>query len=48
MGGMLGGGVKMFERIDGGRSVMEIAALPDIEGSTGFQWLRQENCTATS
>jgi Lactonase, 7-bladed beta-propeller len=48
MGGMLGGGVKMFERVDGGRSVMEIAALPDIQGPTGFQWLRQENCTATS
>jgi hypothetical protein len=48
VGGMLGGGVKMFERIDGGRSVMEIAALPDIEGPTGFQWLRQENCTVTS
>jgi len=48
IGGMLGGGVKMYERIEGGRSVMEIAALPDIEGSTGFLWLRQENCTIAS
>jgi hypothetical protein len=48
MGGMLGGGVKMFERIEGGRALMEIAALPDIEKSTGFLWLRQENCTTAS
>jgi hypothetical protein len=48
MGGMLGGGVKMYERIEGGRALMEIAALPDLEGSTGFLWLRQENCTISS
>jgi hypothetical protein len=48
MGGMLGGGVKMFERIEGGRALTEIAALPDIEKSTGFLWLRQENCTTAS
>ena len=39
LGGMLGGGVKMYERVDGGRSIKEIAALPDIEGPTGFLWL---------
>lgn len=39
LGGMLGGGVKVYERVDGGRSLKEIAALPDIEGPTGFLWL---------
>jgi len=48
MGGMLGGGVKMYERIEGGRALMEIVALPDIEGPTGFLWLRQEKCTTAS
>jgi hypothetical protein len=48
MGGMLGGGVKMYERIEGGRALMEIAALPDIIGPTGFLWLRHENCTISS
>ena len=48
MGGTFGGGVKMYERIEGGRALMEIAALPDIEGPTGFLWLRQENCTTAS
>jgi hypothetical protein len=47
MGGMLGGGVKMYERIEGGRSLMEITALPDIVGPTGFLWLRQEKCTTS-
>ena len=40
LGGMLGGGVKMYERVDGGRSIKEIAALPDVEGPTGFLWIR--------
>ena len=48
MGGMLGGGVKMYERIEGGRALMEIATLPDIERPTGFLWLRRENCTTAS
>jgi len=39
LGGMLGGGVKVYERVDGGRSIKEIAALPDIEGLAGFLWL---------
>ena len=39
LGGMLGCGVKMYERVDGGRSIKEIAALPDIEGPTDFLWL---------
>jgi len=39
LGGMMGGGVKVYERVDGGRSLKEIAALPDIEEPTGFLWL---------
>jgi len=41
LGGMLVGGVKMmYERVDRGHSIKEIAALPDIEGPTGFLWIR--------
>ena len=39
LGGMQGGGVEVYERVDGGRSLKEIAALPDIEGPAGFLWL---------
>jgi 6-phosphogluconolactonase (cycloisomerase 2 family) len=38
MGGQTAGGVKVFERVDGGRSVKELAALPDIQAPTGFVW----------
>jgi hypothetical protein len=48
MGAMLGGDMKIYERFEEGRALMEIAALPDIEGPTGFLWLRQEECTADS
>jgi len=40
LGGMLVGGVKMDERVDGGRSIKEVVALPDIEGPAGFLWIR--------
>jgi len=39
LGGMLGGGVKVYERVDGGRSLKEIAALPGIEKPATFLWL---------
>ena len=39
LGGMLGGGVKVYERVDGGRSLKEVVALPDIEEPAGFFWL---------
>ena len=45
LGGALGGGVKVYERVDGGRSIKEIAALPDIEGPTAFLWLQQGETT---
>jgi hypothetical protein len=48
VGGAFGDGVKMYKRTEGGRSVMEIAAIPDIEGPTGFLWLRQEKCATAS
>jgi 6-phosphogluconolactonase (cycloisomerase 2 family) len=38
LGGQTAGGVKVFERVDGGRSVKELAALPDIQAPTGFVW----------
>lgn len=38
-GGVHGGGVKVFERIEGGKSLKEIASNPDIVKPTGFLWL---------
>ena len=38
-GGTFGGGVKMFEIVDGGKDVKEIAHLKDLERPTGFYWL---------
>ncbi len=36
-GGVQGGGVKVFERIDGGKGLKEIASV-DLEAPTGFLW----------
>jgi len=37
-GGVKGGGVKVFERIDGGRNLKVVAENSDIEAPTGFLW----------
>ncbi|KAH9922105.1 Lactonase, 7-bladed beta-propeller-domain-containing protein [Fomitopsis serialis] len=37
-GGVHGGGVKVFERIDGGKGLKEIASL-ELEAPTGFLWI---------
>ncbi|OSC97584.1 putative isomerase YbhE [Trametes coccinea BRFM310] len=37
-GGAQGGGVKIFERVDGGKGLKEVAQV-DIEAPTGFLWL---------
>ncbi|KAI0653339.1 putative isomerase YbhE [Cubamyces menziesii] len=37
-GGALGGGVKVFERVDGGKGLKEVAQV-EIEAPTGFLWL---------
>ncbi|KAF5374616.1 hypothetical protein D9615_008958 [Tricholomella constricta] len=37
-GGANGGGVKVFERIDGGRDLKVVAENPNIEAPTGFLW----------
>ncbi|GLB38006.1 putative lactonase, 7-bladed beta-propeller [Lyophyllum shimeji] len=37
-GGVNGGGVKVFERIDSGRKLKVVAEKPDIEAPTGFLW----------
>ncbi|CDO76735.1 hypothetical protein BN946_scf184813.g5 [Trametes cinnabarina] len=37
-GGAHGGGVKMFERVDGGKGLKEVAQV-DIQAPTGFLWL---------
>jgi len=39
LGGLLGGGVKVYERVDGGCLVREVVALPDIEAPIAFLWL---------
>lgn len=36
-GGVRGGGVKIFERVDGGRGLKEVASAP-LEAPTGFLW----------
>lgn len=36
-GGVLGGGVKVFERVDGGKGLEEVASL-GLEAPTGFLW----------
>ena len=37
-GGVHGGGVKVFERVDGGKGLKEIASI-DLAAPTGFLWL---------
>lgn len=41
LGGTQGGGVKVYERVDRGRSLREIASLPGVEQPTAFLWLRE-------
>jgi 6-phosphogluconolactonase (cycloisomerase 2 family) len=38
-GGVNGGGVSIFERIDGGRNLKLVARNENIESPTGFLWL---------
>jgi 6-phosphogluconolactonase (cycloisomerase 2 family) len=38
-GGANGGGVKLFERIDGGKGLKEVAANSSVEAPTGFLWV---------
>lgn len=39
-GGVLGGGVKVFERFDGGKSLKEVASSLDaVDSPTGFLWI---------
>ncbi|KAF8515320.1 Lactonase, 7-bladed beta-propeller-domain-containing protein [Hysterangium stoloniferum] len=38
-GGTSGNGVKIFERVAGGKNLKEIAYLRDVESPTGFHWL---------
>ncbi|KAK7051192.1 hypothetical protein VNI00_004692 [Paramarasmius palmivorus] len=38
-GGVNGGGVKVFERIDGGKNLKLVAAKEDVQGPTAFLWM---------
>lgn len=38
-GGVIGHGVKIFERVDGGQSLKEISKLPTVQAPTGFVWI---------
>ncbi|KAK0212099.1 Lactonase, 7-bladed beta-propeller-domain-containing protein [Desarmillaria ectypa] len=38
-GGAQGGGIKIFERVDDGKGLVEIAANSEVESPTGFLWL---------
>ncbi|KAF8265802.1 3-carboxy-cis,cis-mucoante lactonizing enzyme [Lactarius quietus] len=46
LGGTWGGGVKVYERVDGGRALREVASLPEIEKPTAFLCLREVVDTA--
>ncbi|TFK45121.1 Lactonase, 7-bladed beta-propeller-domain-containing protein [Crucibulum laeve] len=37
-GGVNGGGVKIFQRVDGGKGLKEVAANTSVEAPTGFLW----------
>ena len=39
-GGGRGGGVKVFERTDGGKDLKIVAELADVEAPTSFWWLK--------
>jgi len=41
LGGARGGGVKVYERVDGGRSLREVASLPGVEKPTAFLWSQE-------
>jgi len=38
-GGVNGGGVKVFERVDGGRGLRVVAEHKDVEAPAGFLWV---------
>lgn len=48
LGGTWGGGVKVYERVDGGRALREVASLPGVEQPTAFLWLREALETVAS
>jgi 6-phosphogluconolactonase (cycloisomerase 2 family) len=37
-GGAQGGGIKIFERVNGGKGLKEIAKNEEVEAPTGFLW----------
>jgi 6-phosphogluconolactonase (cycloisomerase 2 family) len=40
VGGARGGGVKVYERVDGGKDLKVVAEYADVEAPTGFWWLK--------
>jgi len=38
-GGTKGGGVKVFQRVEGGKSLKQVAHDPNVQYPTGFAWL---------
>lgn len=38
-GGTKGGGVKIFQRVEGGKNLKQVAHDPDVQSPTGFAWL---------
>ena len=39
VGGTKGGGVKVFQRIEGGKNLKQVAHDPNVQSPTGFAWL---------
>jgi len=38
-GGTKGGGVKIFQRVERGKNLKQVAHDPDVQSPTGFAWL---------
>ena len=38
-GGTKGGGVKIFQRVEGGKNLKQVAHDPNVQSPTGFAWL---------
>jgi 6-phosphogluconolactonase (cycloisomerase 2 family) len=39
VGGLISGGVKVFERMDGGKGLKAVAAVKEVDAPSGFLWM---------
>lgn len=48
IGGTKGGGVKIFQRIEGGKNLKLVAHDPSVQSPTGFAWLQSAQKSSPS